>query len=138
MDNIITLFKLILFLETALITPVPITIDGEWVSIKPEKSLEAITGGAAIYIDVTKYLKPLEFGDESNRLADGIIEGKLIQKNGNEIALINTGESHSNESVRSIVSSSKPVPTDVEFVEVKLKSQSVFKNVNVYWKNGKH
>ncbi len=138
MDNIITLFKLIFFLETVLIAPTPITINSEWISIKPETSLEAITGGASVYVDVTQYLEPMNFSDKSNKLPDGIIEGKLIQKNGNEIALINTGESHSNDSVWSIVSSSKPIPTDVEFVEVKLKSQSVFKNVNVYWKNGKH
>ena len=138
MENIITFFKLIFFLETVLITPMPITIDSEWISIKPEKSLEAITGGASIYVDVTQYLEPLNFSDESNKLPDSLIEGKLIQKNGIEITITNSGESHSNDSVWSIVSSSNPIPTDVEFVEVKLKSHSVFENVNVYWKNGKH
>lgn len=138
MENIVTLFKMLFFLKTVLITPTPIDIGNEWVTIKPSESLEAITGGAAIYIDVTKYAKPLDFDGVGNKFPPGTVEGKLIHKDKTETQLISSGSSHSNTDVRLIVSSAQPVPTDAEFIEVKLKSKIPLQSVNVYWKNGLH
>lgn len=138
MDNIITFFKLLFFLETALLTPAPIDIGNEWVSISTAEPLQAITGGAAIYIDVTKYVKPLDFEGVSKQYPDGTIEGKLVQKDGNIIPLLHSGSSHSNNEVRLIVSGTQSIPTSVDFIEVKLRSKLPLQSVKVYWKNGKH
>ena len=138
MDNLVTFFKLLFFLETVLLTPSPIDIGNEWVSIIPSENLEAITGGAAIYIDVTKYVKPLDFDDASNKFPEGAVEGILIQKDGIETLLKHSGSSHSNTDVRLIISGTQPVKTDVEFIEVKLKSKVPLQSVKVYWRNGKH
>ncbi len=93
MSDIITLFKLIFFLKTILLTPSPINISNEWVSIKPSEPLEAITGGAAIHIDITQFVKPFQFDEVSKKFPNGGIEGKLIQQNGKEILLISKGSS---------------------------------------------
>ncbi len=138
MDNFITFLKLLFFLQTTLITPSPITIGDEWVTIKPSEPLVAITGGAAIHIDISQYIKPFDFDGVSERFPDGIVEGKLIQKDGKEFELLSNGGSHSNDSVWLIVAGKNSVPTDVEFVEVKLKSNVTIESANVYWKNGKH
>ncbi len=105
-------------------------------SLKLEKPLEAITGGASIRIDVSQYVKSFESQEVSGQFPDGIIEGKLIQKNGHEISLTNSGSSHGNDSVRLIVSADSPLPTGVKFVGIKLRSKIILESVNVYWKNG--
>jgi len=137
MDNIVTFFKLLFFLNTSLLTPVPIEIGGEWVTIKPGEPLEAITGGAAIYIDITNYVKPMDFEEVSKIFPDGSVEGKLITNNGKEVLLSSVGSSHSNESVQLIVAGKGPVHTNVEYKEVMLKSLVPIKSTNVYWRNGK-
>jgi hypothetical protein len=138
MSDIITLFKLIFFLKTILLTPSPINISNEWVSIKPSEPLEAITGGAAIHIDITQFVKPFQFDEVSKKFPNGGIEGKLIQQNGKEILLISKGSSHGNNTVRLIVSGVTPVSTDTKFVEVKLKSKINIESSSIYWKNGIH
>jgi hypothetical protein len=138
MDNLVTFFKLLFLLKTTLLTTSPITIGDEWISIIPSQPLEAITGGAAIYIDVTKYVKPMDFDAVSRTFPDGSVAGKLVQRNGSEVPLKSAGGSHSSDSVLLIVAGEASVPTGVEFVEVKLKSSVTIESANVYWKNGKH
>jgi hypothetical protein len=138
MSDIITFFKLIFFLETLLLTPTPIDINDEWISIKPNEPIAAITGGASIRIDVSKYIKSMDFNEEIELFPNGSVEGRLIQKDGQEIMLTNDGKSHSKDSVMLIVSGINSIPTDVEFIEVKLKSKLLISSTMVYWKNGMH
>ncbi len=137
MGDIITFFKLLFFLKTVLITSTPIDIGNEWVSVRPQESLVAITGGAAIYIDVSRYVQTQDFDAVAEKFPNGTIEGELISKSNNVIALKNIGSSHSNDSVWLIVAPKEAVPVDVEYVEVRLKSKKPVKGVDVYWKNGK-
>ncbi len=138
MSDIITLLKLIFFLKTILLTPSPIDISNEWISIKPNEPLEAITGGAAIHVDITQFVKPFQFDEVSRKFPEGSIEGKLIQQNGKEVLLISKGSSHGKNSIRLIVSGVNSVPTDTKFVEVKLKSKVNIESTLIYWKNGIH
>ena len=138
MSDMITFFKLIFFLKTILLTPSPIDISNEWVSIKPSEPLEAIIGGTAIHIDITQFVKPFQLDEVLKKFPNVSIEGKLILQNGKEVLLISKGISHGNNTVRLIVSGVSSVPTDTKFVEVKLKSKSNIKSSSIYWKNGIH
>jgi len=138
MDNLINWFKLLFFLKTVLITSSPIALGDEWVVVTPQEPLEAITGGAAIYVDVSKYVDPLDFEKGEKRLPVGLVEGELETTSGKTIFLRSAGTSHANDSVRLIVTSGAPIPVGVEFVKVRLKSERPLEGVNVYWKNGSH
>ena len=138
MDSLVTFVKLLLFLETILLTPEPIHIGNDWISITPEHPIKAITGGAAIYIDVTKYIAPFDWDTSSEHFQEGVVQGRLIKLDGSEITLANSGTSHDNDFVWLIVDSEAPLPTNVEFVHIKLRSTKPIESALVYWKNGKH
>ena len=138
MDGLITWFKLLLFLETVLLTPAPVTIGDEWVTVNPQEPLEAITGGAAIYVEVTEHAKPLEIERARKEFPTGMIKGELETANGMTISLTNVGTSLSRHAVRLVVASDTPVPVGLEFTVVRLKSAIPLEGVDVYWKNGSH
>jgi hypothetical protein len=138
MEDIVTLFKLLFFLKTTLLTPSPINIGDEWVSITPNEPIVAITGGAAIYIDVTHHLAQIETKIASDVFHDGSIKAKLIQKDGSELLLQNSGTSLGKDTIWLIITREASISTDVEYVEVQLKSSIPIEAAKVYWKNGKH
>ena len=108
----------------------------EWKNIEPEKPLTAITGGASIRIDVTKYMEnKMSFDEAAEKFPDGSIKGKLITDNGQIIEIENTASSHNKEETRLILDSDKPIPTDIKITMVSLKSSQLIKDVEIYWKN---
>ncbi len=138
MDNIVTFFKLLFFLKTTLITATPVNIGNEWISIVPNEALEAITGGAALHIDVTKHIEPLEFDAANKAFPKGSVHAKLILRNGNELLLTNTGNSFGKDTAMLIVACESLIPADTEFIEVRIKSSVPIESAMIYWKNGKH
>ncbi len=133
------LFLLIFFLKTILLTPDPVTISNNALEIFPEKPLKAITGGAAIYIDVSNYgNKKVSFDEIRKKFPERSVHGKLVTKNGKEIILRHQGFSTSNDEIRLIVGGIESVPTDTKFVKVVLWSEKELKDVKVIWINGKH
>ena len=51
---------ILFFSKMVLLTPSPITLSENWIEIIPEKPLIAITGGAAIYVDVSSITNNFE------------------------------------------------------------------------------
>lgn len=143
MENLFTFLKLIFLFKTILITPSPITLGSEWVVLKFEEPVKAITGGAAIYVDVSQYVEGSGFAAERFKAVDarfppGVVEGELITVNGEPIFLKSSGASLGKDSVWLIVTSDGPLPVGVKFVEVRLRSKDPLEDINVYWKNGLH
>ena len=136
------LFLILFFSKTVLLTPTPISIDKEWIEIEAEKSFSAITGGAAIYLDVSAYIPKdyelIEQFDEVKRIfPDNTVTGVMIAENGTEFKIQNKGSSHSKSDVRLIMDYGSSMPTDINFKKLKLKSNKELKGINVYWKNFK-
>ena len=143
MEDLKILFLLLFFSKTVVLTASPISIDEGWTTLRPKEPLTAITGGAAIYVDVTEYLKPLglqpfDFAGVAKVFPEGVVEGRLLTEGGSEIELRNLASSHGNDVIRLIVGPEGSMPTELEFVEVKLRSQVPIDSVRVFWKNGKH
>ena len=135
-----TFFLILFFSETVLLTRDPIAIGNEYVEITPKETFSAITGGAAIYIDVSSHVpdgytltEQFEFVDK--RFPDESVQGVIIDKNGREYSITNEGSSHAHEDVRLIVRHDSSMPTNVDFDKVKLKSRMPMEHVSVFWKN---
>lgn len=134
-----TLLMLMLFSKTILLTAIPIFLGNYCYEIAPEEPLVAITGGARIAVDITNLVKdPFNDIEVTKKFPDGIIKGKLIAKDGTEIELTSKGSSHNKQSARLIVSAPNNVPTDKDFIKVKIKSDLKLENVSIFWVNGMH
>jgi len=138
MDSIKTLFLLIFFSQWVLLTPDPLDIGNEWIEITPSETLDVITGGAAIYVDVSHLVKkPLDFDGAKELFPEGSIEGVLITKNAKEIRISSKGNSFTNEETFLVVPGVKLIPTNIEIIAVKLRSSIELKGAKVFWKNGR-
>lgn len=133
-----TLLLLIFFGKTILLNPTPITIGEEWIEIKPEKEFSAITGGAAILIDITHQLENFnDFEEVKRKFPKGTVSGVLITTNGKEIVIENTDSMFSNKEAQLGLNTNGPMPTDMKFSKLKLKSKIEIPKTKIYWKNGK-
>ena len=144
-----TLFLILFFSKTILLTPTPVDLTNNWLEITPQESFSAITGGASILIQVPiedSRIKTINRdGDIFNQL-DRIFppetyEAILTDSKGNIILLSERHFSISDfsftreDSLHISLSAKSPMPTKVEFISVKIKSISVINNVKIYWKN---
>ena len=137
MESIKTLFLLMFFSKSVLLTPIPVTIGDDWQQINIPETLDVITGGAAIFIDVSQLVnKPLNFEGAKELFRANTVEGLLITKQGKEVVIRSKGNSFTNEQTFIIVSGNEPIPTNIEIVSVKLKSNTELKEVRVFWENG--
>jgi len=138
-----TFFLLLFFSKTVLLTPVPISIGSDWIEVNPDETFSAITGGAAIYIDVSSYVSAeLDLSQQvevvENQFPNGSITGIIFDEDEKEYSVANKGSSHGADSVRLLMNFGAPMPTDVEFTKIVLRSDKQLEQVSVYWKNGKH
>lgn len=125
------------FGKTILLNSAPVTIGEEWIEIKPEQEFSAITGGAAIRIDITHYLEYLnDFDEVKRKFPVGTVKGVLITTGGKEILIENTYSMYSNDEALLGLHTNGPMPTKLKFSKLKIKSQNEIKNTNISWKNG--
>ena len=135
-------FLILFFSKTVLLTPTPISIENEWIEINPSESFSAITGGAAIYLDVSNYIPNNlglneQFDAVKGKFPDGSIRGVIIAENGKEFNIQNKGSSHAKHDVRLIMDYGAPMPTDIEYTKLMLESDIPMEGISVYWKNFK-
>lgn len=124
------------FSKLILLTPDPISLSEEWTFIIPKEPISAITEGAAIRIDVSKYIiDKWSFEEVDSKFPNGSIKGELISDNGLIFEIENKHSAHNRDEVHLIIDSNKSVPTDVKFIKVALKSSKLIKDVKVYWRN---
>ena len=137
-------FIILFFGKTVLLTPTPIDIE-DMVTIKPDKTISAITRGASLQIDVSETIRrdPNERVDEfrdrvKNLYPPGSIKAELVDKSGGVFYIEYSGYMQSNkDSTVLLVNANDNTPTDKEFVKLTLSTKVVLKNVNLVWKNYK-
>ena len=138
-------FLILFFARMVLLTPEPVDLHGQLV-LTPAKSLEAITPGASIQIDVSSLIK---WGEKEDILAfrkrlegrfpSGGIGARLIGRDSQEVVLRYEGNHQFNESsVMLSLYADEGVPTNIEFTKVILESDVELKGVRVFWKNYKN
>ncbi len=134
-----------------LLTPELITIGNEWKTITPKETFSAITGGASIIIQISindKRLKKINkekdiFEQLEHIFPKESVEGNLIDLKGNTINLpekyfsISDFTLYKENSIRLMLTTSGPMPIDIKFKSVRLKSKEPITNVKVFWKNNK-
>ena len=148
-----TFFLLLFFSKTILLTPDPVALTNSWLEISPPKSFSAITEGASIMIQVPvedSRIKGIDkdsdiFSQLSRMFPPDTIEAILTDSNRNDIILSKRDFSISDFNLTredsiwiSLTTKSGLIPTNVDFVSVKVRSDSEINNVKILWKNFKH
>lgn len=140
------LFLILFFSKTVLLTPVPVNISGE-VVIRPEKSLEAITSGASLDIDVSDFIGQMKIKEAGifeveeiikKRIPEGSVTATLHGSQGEEVVLNKSGISKAKDVARLSLYADSGIPTNVAFNKITITSDTELRGVKVYWKNFKH
>lgn len=130
-------FLILFFSKTILLTPGSVDLNNEWTQITLQEPLEAITGGAAIYIDVTKYAGADGSIDKLDAIfPQGTVKARLHQKSGQETLLSNSSAySFEKDKVYLSLDSAGGVPANKEFAELYVRSEKPLSGVSLVWKN---
>jgi len=133
------LLIVLIFGKTILLTPSPILIGPEWVDISISKQLVAINEGASVLLDISSlpHDKDLQAvrKEIDAKYPKGSVKGQLVTNDGVVHELFNVGLSWNKKATRLILSSEQPIPKDIHFVKVRLRSEYLIETTYVYWKN---
>ena len=139
-----------LFGKIILLTAYPLHFGAnEWMILELDKNLKAVNGGAALFVQVPindhriVNLKGSDdvFRDLEVAFPDKSIKAVLTTSRGKDLSFSNTRFAISDfsfskeDSVRIMLTYDGPVPTDVTFDSVKIKSIQPINNAKVFWKN---
>lgn len=132
-----------------LLTQSPIDIGKDWIEVKLEKPISAITQGATVNIGLassrsfSNEVKAQEniFEYLGKLYPDSIIEAVLTTQDNQSFLLTNTGFFTSgygeSENIEVLIklTGQPQIPTDKKFTSLKIRSQRKLEQVNVFWKN---
>jgi len=132
-----TLLLILFFGKSVLLTSAPVDLTEKWTELTPKKPISAITGGAAIYVDVTQDTGYVPItGGLDKIIPNHTITAELIPETGKAIVITNTASAHSNKEVALILTpESGPMPTGIKFKKVRIRSSRPIKRASVTWKN---
>lgn len=130
-------FLMLFFAKSILLTPAGVDLTSEWTRIPLKEPLEAITSGAAIYVDVSIQV---DAGDSIDKLdaifPAGTVEARLVQRDGQEILLANSSAYTFEESkIYLSLDAADGVPTGKEFGELYVRSAKPLNEVSLVWRN---
>jgi hypothetical protein len=139
MNDIFTMLKILIFGGSTLLTPDPVDINTEILAIKPESSIEAITNGASLNIDVSQYILSEKMTDGFKEIKDkfpqGCITATLISEHGEKVVLNKSSGRWGGTKKMVNLHAENGVPTDIEFNKIELLSCKEIKNTKVTWYN---
>ena len=130
-------FLALFFAKSMLLTPGGVDLINEWKKIPLHEPLEAITRGAAIYVDVSTHV---DAGLSIDRLDEtfpaGMVEVRLVHKDGQETLLTNSSAySFEDGKVYLILNAADGVPTGKEFTGLYVRSAKPLSRVSLVWRN---
>ena len=130
-------FLILFFAKSILLTPSSVDLTSEWLRIPLEENLEAITSGAAIYVDVTKHVSTDTSIDELDATFPvSTIKARLVHDDGQETLLDNSSAySIEEDKVYLSLDATDGVPTGKEFSALYVKSDKPFNGVYLVWMN---
>ncbi len=135
-----TLLKMLIFGGATIITPTPIDIGTDGALLNPPQEIEAITGGAALYLDITSHISAddaLESFKEIDKLfPKGCVTATLFSKEHEPVNLGFSGGAWGGKLAWLRLSSeSGGLPTGVPFTSIKVSTCRIIKNTVVKWIN---
>ena len=125
------------FGRTFLLTPEPVSISESWLELTPQKPISAVTGGAALHVDVTQEIGYVSItGDLERIIPPGTVTAELIPESGAPIRITNGPSGHGKEDVFLIlVPENGEVPTDTKFRKIRIRSVRPLKRAKISWRN---
>jgi hypothetical protein len=132
-----TLLLILFFGKTVLLTSAPVDLTEKWIELVPKKPISAITGGAALYVDVTQDTGYVSItGGLEKMIPNWTVTAELIQETGPPIVITNTASAHNGKEVALILTrENESMPTDTKFKKVRIRSSRPIKRTSVTWRN---
>lgn len=137
-------FLLILFFsKTVLLTPFPISFVGEY-DFDLEKPAIAITAGANIEINITKFIGEENIKNKDilekrnligNKIAENTVIAILYNEDGDKVMLDEFGISISKDSVALALYAKGGMPTGIKYTNIKIISKIELRDVEISWNN---
>lgn len=133
------MLKILIFGGSTLLTPEPIDINTNILTIEPKSSIEAITKGASLNIDVSQYIFSQKMTDGFNEIKEkfpqGCITATLISEQGEKVILDKSSGRWGGTKKMVNLHAANGVSTDIEFNKIELISCKEIKNTKVTWYN---
>ena len=130
-------FLMLFFAKSILLTPGGVDLTREWLQIPLDEPLEAITSGAAIYIDVTKHVDAdISIDELDATFPAGTIKVRLVHNAVQETLLDNNSAyTFEKDKVYLSLSAADGVTTDNEYTELFVRSDIPLSGVSLVWTN---
>jgi len=130
-------FLMLFFAKSILLTPGGIELTNDWTQIPLDEPLEAVTSGAAIYLDVSAQVDAgLSIDKLDETFPAGTVEVRLIQNDGQETLLTNSSAySFEEGKVYLSLDAADGVPTGKEFTRLYARSAKPLSRVSLVWRN---
>lgn len=134
-----TFFKILLFGGSTVLTPLPVDVGTDWVTITPSEHLEVITDGAGLVIDLgdrfgkANILARIEKASKS--YPDGCVHARLIDTAGHEIQISNRGAGASNTDTYVYLTAPAGISTGKVFSKIQISASCQLTAVKLLWKN---
>ena len=130
-------FLMLFFAKSILLTPSGVDLTHEWSQIPLDEPLEAITSGAAIYVDVTKHVDAgISIDELDATFPAGTIKVRLVREASQETLLGNNSAYTFEEGkVYLNLDAVDGVPTDKEFTGMYIQSAKPLSGVSLVWMN---
>ena len=139
MNDIFTLLNILIFGGSTILTAEPVDINTKILTIKPESSIEAITNGASLNIDVSQYILAEKmtdgFKEINEKFPQGCITATLITEHGEKVVLSKSSGRWGGAKKMVNLHAQNGVPTDIEFNKIELSSCKEIKTTKVTWYN---
>ena len=130
-------FLMLFFAKSILLTPGGVDLTHEWLQILLDEPLEAITSGAAIYVDVTKHVDAdISIDELDDTFPPGTIKVRLVREASQDTLLENNSAYTFEEGkVYLNLDAADGVPTDKGFTEMYIQSSKPLGGVSLVWTN---
>jgi len=139
MDGVINLIKVMIWGGTTLLTPEPIDVHLDIARITLKKPISAITAGASIKIDITKYIKATgvvaSLKEIDENFPDNCISIKLISTDQEPVVLSKQYGGAGNDSAAVYLASQSGIPTGLKFHAIEISSCKLLESINIEWIN---
>ena len=130
-------FLMLFFAKSILLTPGGVDLTREWLQIPLDEPLEAITSGAAIYIDVTKHVDAdISIDELDATFPAGTIKVRLVH-NAVQETLLDNNSAYTFEEGKVFfnIDNYFGLSTDKEFTEMYIQSAKPLSGVSLVWTN---
>ena len=139
MGDLLTLVKMMLFGSSTLLTNVPIDIGNEDTGVNLKESLDVVTSGAHLELDITSYITSDDLMEKFNQIEQfypkGCVVAEMETQDSLNVEFSDSVGAVGDEDIVLKLFSKKQLSEDKEFISLKIRSCREISITTVTWSN---